>query len=300
MGVRTGIQPLFKWTGSKQRMLEQYQRHFFPERVTRFVDLFAGGLTTTLWVAQEYPDADLVVNEFNPELALLYKTLAATPDAVIETWAACRDDWLALAPEQRKTRYYEWRETYCQDWQYKSNEYLSGLLLFMLQVNFNGMWKAYLKCNGRYSTPPGTCEQTRAFFRDGEHRIGAVAGILQRSTITCGDFGDVRIGPSDYVYADPPYRDSLVEYQGGFTEEDQARLAVLLTGHGADGGDYAYSNKDIGDGFFTRHFPGANIIPMNATYTAGRGTSVVAVKEVLITNFEPRISEVQGELFTAC
>ena len=46
--MKTAIQPLFKWTGSKQRMLAQYAPHFFPqENFTRFVDLFAGGLTNS-------------------------------------------------------------------------------------------------------------------------------------------------------------------------------------------------------------------------------------------------------------
>ena len=39
--MKTAIQPLFKWTGSKQRMLAQYAPYFFPQdNFTRFVDLF--------------------------------------------------------------------------------------------------------------------------------------------------------------------------------------------------------------------------------------------------------------------
>ena len=286
MTARTAVQPMFKWTGSKQRMLAQYQPFFFPRDVSRFVDLFAGGLTTTLWVAQEYPDAELVVNDFNAELILLYRTLAASEDNVIETWQDCVTAWLARTPQQRKELYYQWRDVYCHDWQQHPDAYLSGLLLFMLQVNFNGMWKAYIKCNGRYSTPPGTCLQGREFFN--ERKIRDVARLLRRATITSSDFGDVPLQPGDFAYADPPYRDSIVEYQGGFTEEDHVRLARLLVAHGQAGGQYAYSNKDNGDGFFDRHFPRARIVPMDATYTAGRGTSIVRVNEVLVTNYAPK------------
>ena len=92
----------------------------------------------------------------------------------------------------------------------------------------------------------------------------------------------MRLSPGDFVYADPPYRDSFVVYQDGFTEKDQIRLAAYLRTHA---GPFAYSNKDIGDGFFQTHFPTEIVHPMDAQYTAGRGTSLLKVKEVLITNY---------------
>ena len=82
--MKTKIQPLFKWTGSKQRMMQQYAPHFFPEQnFTRFVDLFAGGLTNSLWVYENYPDKEFVINDWNGELTLLYATLADDVDGVV-------------------------------------------------------------------------------------------------------------------------------------------------------------------------------------------------------------------------
>ena len=157
--MKTSIAPMFKWTGSKQRMLEQYAPHFFPEgEFTRFVDLFAGGLTNSLWVYEKFPQKEFVVNDWNGELTLLYATLADSSDEVINQWFKCVEKWLSLSEvDDRKKYYYELREVYCLENEGKSDVYLSALLLFMLQVNFNGMWKAYKKCNERYSTPPGTC-----------------------------------------------------------------------------------------------------------------------------------------------
>lgn len=286
--VRTGIQPLFKWAGSKQRMLEGYDPYFWPNQpFTRFVDLFAGGLSMTLWVAEHYPNAKLVINEWNDELVQLYKTLATKEQDVIDVWQSCVDAWLPKTSEQRKEYYYTLREEYTQDHTSKTPVRLSGLLLFMLQVNFNGMWKAYIKCNGRYSTPPGTCLQGKAFFD--VNKIRAVAKVLRNADILSGDYKDVPLLPGDFVYADPPYRDSIVDYQGGFGEDAQQELIQHLVQSGCL---FAYSNKDIGDGFFETHFDVANnknvtIYPMDAKYTAGRGTSVISVKEVLITNYSP-------------
>ena len=272
---------MFKWTGSKQRMLEQYAPHFFPDgEFTRFVDLFAGGLTNSLWVYEKYPDKEFVLNDWNGELVLLYATLADNADEVIAEWFKCVQRWLSLEPVDRKQYYYELREIYCLQNEGKSDVYLSALLLFMLQVNFNGMWKAYKKCNERYSTPPGTCLQKQQFFD--VNKITRVANFLKKATICNGDFASVNIKEGDWLYADPPYRDSVVLYQGGFNEDDQVRLARFLTESGCK---FAYSNKHIGDTFYSDNFVGCNIIDMAAKYTAGRGTSTLDVTEVLVTNY---------------
>ena len=272
---------MFKWTGSKQRMLEQYAPHFFPDgEFTRFVDLFAGGLTNSLWVYEKYPDKEFVLNDWNGELVLLYATLADNADEVIAEWFKCVQRWLSLEPVDRKQYYYELREIYCLQNEGKSDVYLSALLLFMLQVNFNGMWKAYKKCNERYSTPPGTCLQKQQFFD--VNKITRVANFLKNATICNGDFASVNIKEGDWLYADPPYRDSVVLYQGGFNEDDQVRLARFLTESGCK---FAYSNKHIGDSFYSDNFVGCNIIDMAAKYTAGRGTSTLDVTEVLVTNY---------------
>jgi len=280
--MKTAIQPLFKWTGSKQRMLTQYAPYFFPKQeVTRFLDLFAGGLTNSLWVYENYPQAEYVLNDFNGELTQLYEVVASDTDGVVATWRECVSKWLQLGKEERKAYYYELRDIYCLEYESHNSTYLSGLLMFMMQVNFNGMWKAYKKCNERYSTPPGTCTQGVKFFS--EEKVYRVAEFLKQATILTGDFASVEYQPGDWLYADPPYRDSTVLYQGGFTEEDQVRLANYLTSSGCM---FSYSNKDILDGFYDRHFPGCSIIEMGAKYTAGRGTSTIDVKEVLVTNYE--------------
>jgi len=279
--MKTHIAPMFKWTGSKQRMLQQYAPHFFPEKeFTRFVDLFAGGLTNSLWVYERYPHKEFVINDWNDELILLYRTLAKHKDEVISGWLKCVHRWLELTPEERKVYYYDLRHIYCLDNNNRSDIELSSFLLFMLQVNFNGMWKAYKKCNSRYSTPPGTCQQKQQFFD--VNKIHRVADFLEKVVILSGDFAKHVPQPGDWLYADPPYRDSVVLYQGGFTEDDQIRLAKYLTESGCL---FSYSNKDIGDGFYEEHFVDCNVLNMSAKYTAGRGTSVLDVKEVLVTNY---------------
>lgn len=282
--ISTEIKPLFKYAGSKQKMLSLYAPYFFPqEPITRFVDLFAGGLTMTLWVAENYPTAEFLINDFNEELVLLYNTLQKNEDEVIKVWRSCADKWLTLDTlEERKAYYYTLRDEYTLDFTNKSDIRLAGILLFMLQTNFNGMWVSYIKCNKRYSTAPGSCNQKAAFFN--EDKIKAVGNVLRNSIITNKDFSEVDIRESDFLYADPPYRDSRVDYKGGFDDKEQVRLAEFLLQHK---GNFAYSNKDIHDGWYQKHFPGTNIIDLSTKYGAGYGAHSVAVSEVLITNYNP-------------
>ena len=45
-------------------------------------------------------------------------------------------------------------------------------------------------------------------------------------------------------------------------------------------------NKEIGDDFWQEHLGNMEILEYDAKYTAGRGTTINDVKEVLIRNFE--------------
>tara|TARA_Y100000996_G_scaffold199728_1_gene156654 strand:- start:125 stop:844 length:720 start_codon:yes stop_codon:yes gene_type:complete len=237
--------------------------------------MFGGGLTNTLWVAERFPQANLVINDFNRELTQLYIDLAKTPESVIHDWRSCVNMWfVSTDPLARKEMYYGLRDAYVI-------QQRSGVLLFMLSVNFNGMWKTYKKCNYLYSTPPGTCTQKRAFFD--EKRVWDMADLLSKCTILNKSFDELDLPNDSFVYADPPYRDSIVDYQGGFTEDHQRKLANMLTSHR---GQFGYSNKDTGDGALQEWFKGFNIHNMSATYTAGRGKHTHNVQEVFINNYD--------------
>ena len=53
------------------------------------------------------------------------------------------------------------------------------------------------------------------------------------------------------------------------------------------GAAVSMSNKDIGDGFWEHQLGNMEILEYDVKYTAGRGTTVNEVKEVLIRNFKP-------------
>lgn len=296
--MRTKIKPLFKWTGSKQRMLESYTPYFFPtSRPSRFVDLFAGALTMTLWVHEKYPECELVINDANAELIDLYRTLAAQPDDVIAEWRKHVNAWVSYTNtdsiisarrnkvmpryvQERRAYYNTLLVSYANDYFTLPQAVRAGMLLFMLQTNFNGMWKNYHKYHNRYSTPPGACEQSASFFN--EQNIRDVAQVLSHATLLCGSYADVPFQSGDFVYADPPYRDSQVNYDVSFNEDEQIKLAARLMSHD---GPFAYSNKKISDddNFYHTHFVNMPLIELGGMYTAGASSQKLKVTEVLIT-----------------
>ena len=284
------FKPPFKWTGGKNRMWGQYAPHFFPEReFTRFVDLFTGACSVGMWIAENYPKAEIVINDSNEELIELYTMIKCCYQPLETEYIKVVDKFLSF-PEHldKKKFYYELRDRHAFQYNEIDDVTLAAELLFMLKTNFNGMWKAYKKMDLKYSTPPGTLTQKPKFFETDSLR--KFADFLSRTTIMCGDFEDTSkyISKDTFVYADPPYRDSIVDYKGGFDDKEQLRLITFLKAMSDCGALISESNKEIGDGFWKNNFDeNYNIYEYNTKYTAGRGTTVTKAREVLITNYAP-------------
>lgn len=297
--MRTKIQPLFKWTGSKQRMLDAYVPYFFPATSpTRFVDLFAGALTITLWVHETYPKCELIINDVNVELIDLYRILASDTEAVITEWRRHVTTWLSYTNKQttsvlsgskklqmpvyvheRRLYYNTLLTSYAHEYATLNPIVRVAMLLFMLQTNFNGMWKNYHKYHKHYSTPPGSCHQSAVFFD--EQNIRDVATVLRRATIISGPYANVPVQSGDFIYADPPYRNSIVTYDVPFDDNAQIALARYLMAHD---GPFAYSNKKISatDMFYETHFPNVPCIEIDSIYKVSSTSQKLDVTEVLI------------------
>lgn len=290
------VMPIFKWTGGKGRMWDQYAPVFFPpSEPAQFVDLFFGAGSVSGWMVHRFPTITLVVNDINAELVALYRFMRDDYDALAVEFAALSAEFLAMPDTPngpRKTFYNACLHRYAFNYANERPAVLYAMLLFMLKTSFNGMWKGYNKYGGRFSTPPGTLQQAPEFF-DGAPNF-AFAKMLQRATIHCGSYERITPKKGAYVYADPPYRTSIVEYQNNFTDAHQVQLAEYLKAHHKRGCYVSESNRDDGSSFWLDLFPNPpyHVHPFDVRYTAGRGVSVVDAKEVLITNWKPEPEEV--------
>ena len=172
-------------------------------------------------------------------------------------------------------------------------------LHFMMKTNFNGWWKIYNYSNGRYATPPGVMEQKKKFI-DIQNLKNTANFFKERCTIVNGDFDLVRpyVNEKTWVYFDPPYRDSTTEYtDDGFNEKDQIRLCEFFKECVDKGAFAALSNKEIGDGFFEDNLGDFYLNKMDVKYTAGRGTTLNKVMEILVTSYDATENKINLEDF---
>jgi len=283
--------PPFKWTGGKNRLWDKYENIFWPtEQFDNFVDLFCGAGSVSMWIRENYPNVQINMNDTNSELISMYNTIKNDYDEFEREYLEVVNKFVPLDKPARKLMYQTIMKEYCLSPEFCTETVNNARLYFMLQTNFNGIWKGYKKWRGRYSTPPGTLTMKAHFFDPARTR--AFRDLLKDANITNLDFSEVESTGKTFWYADPPYRACIVDYKtakntDGFSEKDQKRLAEFLKTK-ADGGDFiAESNKEIGDGFWSENFGiDYNINPIdNVSVTAGRGSSFQTVSEVLITNF---------------
>ena len=101
----------------------------------------------------------------------------------------------------------------------------AALFYYLNRTGYNGL----CRFNGRgfFNVPFGRykhIECTKDF--------SAYRATLSRYEIVQGDFDAIDFQPTDFIYADPPYDVEFTSYSaGGFTWNDQRRLAKLLAAH---------------------------------------------------------------------
>jgi len=282
--------PLFKWTGGKGRLLQKYKDlNFFPDpsEFDTFVNLFFGAGSVTCWVAEMYPDKNLIINDKNTELVSVYTQMR-------DNWVEFKGEYLKLAEmfldtpqDGRKELYNNHRDIYCFEYKQMTPAREAAMLLVMMKVNFNGIWKTYKKFGGRYSTCPGGINYKESVFDI--QKLELFRDVLCRATVYNRSFEDVPIPERSWVFADPPYRDTnKAMYSDQFDDDLQSNLAEFLQSHNCL---YAESNKEIGDGFWASHFPDAHLHFLDHKYTCSPIGVHNQVTEVLIKNYGETLQE---------
>ena len=283
------VKPLFKWTGGKNRLLEKYTNlNFFPDssEFDTYVDLFAGGGATFLWVANRYPDKKLIINDLNTELITMYLHIRNEWDKFLPYYEKYVKEFMKGDPKERKELYDSYKPVYSFEYEKYDPIEISALLLVMMKTNFNGIWKNYIKWNNRYSTPAGTMTYKEGLFNVGN--LIQFRDVLRKAEVLNLCYSDVVIPERSWVFADPPYRDSEKMYSDQFDDEDQVKLSEYILKHECL---YAESNKEIGDEFWNKLYPSNNINYLDHKYTCGQGDSTKHVTEVLIKNYGNNIQK---------
>lgn len=76
------IKSPLRYPGGKSKAIKMIAR-YFPEKITTFVEPFVGGGSAFIYVAQEYPGSDIVINDINPDVYAFWFVLSTMQDRLI-------------------------------------------------------------------------------------------------------------------------------------------------------------------------------------------------------------------------
>jgi DNA adenine methylase len=278
--------PFLKWVGGKRQLMPELLRHLpvdlpaFSARGGRYFEPFIGG-GALFFNLQEQGVRKAVINDFNPELVNLYRTIqsdAAALHAMLQQ--ACFGNTPECFAQVRA-----WDRA--PDWENRPGLERAARFVYLNRTAFNGLWRVNSKGHfnvpfGKYANPGLPTLET----------LVAAQHALADVTILNGDFESAceTAQAGDLVYFDPPYApvsatSSFVGYTlKGFDDAMQRRLAKLCEGLTEKGVAWMLSNSDTP---YTREvfgsIPGARLEIVQAGRSINRdGQGRGKVNEILV------------------
>ena len=207
--------PFLKWLGGKRLLVHTQIKPVYDrvKPVGKIVEPFCGGLSVSLGLQPERA----LLNDSNPYLVNLYQVVAdghtvAQPYCNTERrYYQARDEFNALIKNANWQKSKAGRLKVASLFYYLNRHCFNGLIRFNSKGEFNAAY-------GKYRSP---------WYEP----LDAYKEQLGGWTFTTGDFEQLtgRVGPSDFLYADPPYDTTFTKYtKDSFDWEDQLRLANWL------------------------------------------------------------------------
>jgi len=205
-----GIRPPLKWAGGKRWLVPHLRPIWDVYKRCRLVEPFCGGLAVTLGLLPE----QAILNDVNDHAINFYRQLKKGLKAKLEmtnderAYYRCRDRFNELISANTT-----------------NTEEAAELFYYLNRTGYNGLCRFNRK--GGFNVPFGRYANIN-YTKD----FSFYQQILSDWTLTAGDFEHVPLEKSDFIYADPPYDVEFTQYaKGGFTWEDQVRLAEWLAKH---------------------------------------------------------------------
>jgi len=202
--------PPLKWAGGKRWQLPLLRELWAAHSHRRLVEPFCGGLAVALGLRP----ARALLNDANPHLINFYR------------WVR-RGLSIHIPMQNNSDLFYAQRKRFndlLASGQAETAE-AASLFYFLNRTGYNGLCR--FNRSGFFNVPFGRYSSIDYRWSFEEYRP-----VLQGWLLATGDFADLRLEPSDFVYADPPYDVDFTAYApGGFGWEDQQRLARRLARH---------------------------------------------------------------------
>ncbi len=274
--------PLLKWVGGKTKMLPVLLPLY--EGQPKVIEPFFGGGALSFRLAAQNPALEVVANDWLPHLIEIYEAVRTDAEAFIRGVDVYATPYLAqTGKDLRRAYYYDIRQKYM-------TSALDGpeVLFFLLWTAYSGMFRTGKEYPGRFNTSHGFGTEKPGFYHP--DRLRAAAPSMASWQLMVGDFTQTlpAVDRDSFVFLDPPYRGTYDGYtDDGFTEADQIRVAEYFKACHELGAKVVYTNKDLGDSFYTTHFAGFTISKVPIRYTVNRNAATVGrpiTYEVVISN----------------
>lgn len=300
------VKPFLKWAGGKTQVLTDLVTKL-PEKTIKskiidsYIEPFVGGGAFFFYLKTHFEVNKAYLFDINKELLIGYKVIQNNPAELIKKLDKISEIYFSKNKTDQTKLFYEIRETYNKqrtkfDYEKYNKNWIerSSYLIFLNKTCFNGLFR--LNKIGGFNVPYGG--YTNPKICD-EINILEVNKALKNTKIIQGDFSNSEdyIDKNSVVYFDPPYRpinktSSFTTYStGGFTDEDQKRLADFykkMSGRGAylimSNSDSKNSAKD--NDFFDTLYKNFKICRILANRMINcNGDKRGKISEILITNY---------------
>lgn len=274
----TQLKPITKWVGGKRQLLPSLQE-LMPEKYNHYFEPFIGGGALLFSLAPKHA----TINDFNTDLINLYQVVKSNPNELLSLLQEhseknTKDYYLEVRGLDRSDRINE-----------LSNVEKAARILYMLKVDFNGMYRVNSK--NQFNVPYGRYKNPNIADSD---TILNVSRYFNSSNIEIlsGDFENAvkNAKRDDLVYFDPPYvpvneTSSFTSYTSdGFNYNEQVRLRNLFFRLSNKGIKVMLSNSDVD--IVRDLYKEANIHSVQANrFINSVGTKRGKVGEVIITNY---------------
>jgi DNA adenine methylase len=300
--------PLF-YVGDKYKLLEEISL-YFPKKVNKFIEPFAGGGTVFLNInADEY-----LLNDIDPNVIMIHKFLLNESKNVNNFFKKVYDTAVEFnlsrsykedrVPEEMKHRY---KKTYYAKYnkegygklkkEYNDLVIKDPFILYLLLIyGFNRMLRFNSK--GEFNVPVGNVD----FNNNVKNSLVSYFDFVKNKKITWSnkDFLDflnsINYDKDDFIYLDPPYLISFSEYNKLWDENEDRRLLKLLDILNRKGINFAISNiilhKGKRNAIFIEWMKGYNVYKIKSNYISYHDNGVKKIEEVLVTNYEKTCSRI--------
>lgn len=204
------LKPPLKWAGGKRWLVPRLKLLWKNHRGRRLVEPFCGGLAVTLGLVPEIA----LLNDINLHAVHFYRWLQKGLQISI-----------ALKNERRLYNAHRKRFNELIALKKFGLRETSELFYYLNRTGYNGLCR--FNQSGKFNVPFGRYK-TINYKRDWSE----YQSVLENWDFSAADFENLKIDPSDFIYADPPYDVEFTHYsKEGFDWNDQVRLAKFLARH---------------------------------------------------------------------